>query len=205
LIYNTISVSVVRRRAEIGIARALGASRAEILLAFTGEAAALGIAGAALGVPLGRIMASGAVRLMGATVNALYVSSRPGPIELGVASIITALVVGIGVAVVAAYAPAREASQIHPIEAMARAQREFLVRVHSSRDLTIAVILAAAAWAAAKAPAVGGRPLFGYLATLFAIAAGTLAIPFLVGAVMKFSGAALKRHLRARYLDEPLG
>jgi putative ABC transport system permease protein len=193
LIYNTISVSVVRRRAEIGIARALGASRAEILLAFTGEAAALGIAGAALGVPLGRIMASGAVRLMGATVNALYVSSRPGPIELGVASIITALVVGIGVAVVAAYAPAREASQIPPIEAMARAGREFLVRVHSSRDLTIAVILAAAAWAAAKAPAVGGRPLFGYLATLFAIAAGTLAIPFLVGAVMKFSGAALKR------------
>jgi len=193
LIYNTISVSVVRRRAEIGIARALGASRAETLLAFTGEAAALGIAGAVLGVPFGRVMASGAVRLMGATVNALYVSSRPGPLELGLASVATALVVGIGVAVVAAYAPAREAAQITPVEAMARGRREFLVRVHSSRDLTIAVILAGAAWAAAKVPAVGGKPLFGYLATLFAIAAGTLAIPFLVSVAMKFSGAALKR------------
>src|SRR5262249_41226600 len=82
LIYNTISVSVVRRRAEIGITRALGASRANIQLAFVGEAALLGLAGAAIGVPLGRVMATGAVKLMGATVNALYVSSRPGPIEL---------------------------------------------------------------------------------------------------------------------------
>src|SRR5207302_9252894 len=87
LIYNTISVSVVRRRAEIGIARALGASRTDVLLAFTGEAAVIGVVGAAIGIPLGRIMASGAVRLMGETVNALYVSSRPGPIELGAASI----------------------------------------------------------------------------------------------------------------------
>ena len=43
LIYNTISVSVVRRRrAEIGIARAIGASRRNVLLAFLGEAACLG-------------------------------------------------------------------------------------------------------------------------------------------------------------------
>ncbi|HXJ46749.1 MAG TPA: FtsX-like permease family protein [Candidatus Dormibacteraeota bacterium] len=193
LIYNTISVSVVRRRAEIGIARALGASRMDVLLAFTGEAAAIGVVGAAIGIPLGRIMASGAVRLMGATVDALYVSSRPGPIELDAASIFTALVVGIGVAVIAAYAPAREAAQITPIEAMARGRREFLVRVHSSRDLTIAVVLAAAAWAAAQAPAVGGKPLFGYLATVFAVSAGTLAIPAAISAVMKISATTLKR------------
>ncbi len=39
LIYNTISVSVVRRRPEIGIVRSLGASRGVILSAFLGEAA----------------------------------------------------------------------------------------------------------------------------------------------------------------------
>ncbi len=40
LIFNTISVSVVRRRPEIGIVRALGASRSTVLAAFLGEAAA---------------------------------------------------------------------------------------------------------------------------------------------------------------------
>src|SRR5438552_7704094 len=76
---------------------------------------------------------------------------------------------------------------------MARGRREFLVRVHSSRDLVIAIALAAAAWAAARAPAVGGKPLFGYLATLLAIAAGTLAIPSVVRVVINVSGATLKR------------
>ncbi len=193
LIYNTISVSIVRRRAEIGIARALGASRADILLAFACEASALGLAGGAIGIPLGRIMASGAVKLMGATVNALYVSSRPGPIELGVSSLLTALVVGIGVAVIAAYAPAREAAQITPVEAMARGRKEFLVRVHKMRDLLIALFLTAASWLAAKLPPFHGKPLFGYLAALLVIAAGTLAIPAAVAAVMKISGAALKK------------
>src|SRR5205823_8839720 len=68
LIYNTISVSVVRRRPDIGIVRALGAGRATILAAFVGEAACFGLAGALIGLPLGRFMATGAVRLMSATV-----------------------------------------------------------------------------------------------------------------------------------------
>src|SRR5262249_42774403 len=175
LIYNTISVSVVRRRAEIGIARALGASRSDVLLAFVGEAAFLGIIGAAIGVPLGRIMASGAVKLMGATVNALYVSSRPGSIELDLSSVFLALAVGIGVAAIAACAPASEAAQVAPVEAMARGRREFFVRVHTARDFSVAIVLAIAAAVCAGMPAVGGKPLFGYLAALLVIAAGTMA------------------------------
>src|SRR4029077_8622408 len=61
LIYNTISVSVVRRRQETGIVRALGASRGVVLVAFIGEAAFFGLAGAALGLPVGRLMAFAAL------------------------------------------------------------------------------------------------------------------------------------------------
>jgi len=64
LIYNTISVSVVRRRVEIGILRALGVTRRGILAAFLGEAAAFGVLGSAAGIVLGRLMATGAVTMV---------------------------------------------------------------------------------------------------------------------------------------------
>src|SRR5271156_3037427 len=105
LIYNTISVSVVRRRAEIGIVRALGASRNTVLVAFIGEAATFGVIGALLGLPLGRVMASGAVKLMAVTVESLYISSRPGSIALTPLSVGVALVLGIGLAMASALAP----------------------------------------------------------------------------------------------------
>src|SRR5260370_33714332 len=81
-VYNMISVSVVRRRAEIGIVRGLGAGRGVVLSAFVGEAASLGLAGALIGLPLGRFMADGAVRLMAVTGESLFVSRTPGTIEL---------------------------------------------------------------------------------------------------------------------------
>ncbi len=192
LIYNTISVSVVRRRAEIGIVRALGASRNAVLAAFVGEAAVFGVVGALLGLPLGRAMASGAIRLMATTVDALYVSSRPGAIALSATSIASAFVVGIGVAVASAFAPAHEAALVSPAEAMARGRREYDVGVNKSRDLAIACGLAIGAAAASRAPAIAGKPLLGYLSALLLIVASALAIPAFVYAVTHASSQFLK-------------
>lgn len=195
LIYNTISVSVVRRRADIGIVRALGASRAMVLTAFLAEAGLFGIAGSLIALPLGRLMASGAVRLLSTTVNALYVTSRPGTLSLSAGSVALALATGIGVALASAFAPAREASQVAPTEAMARGRREYAVRVARGRDALIAVALATAAALTSRAPAVGGKPLFGYLAALLLVAAAALAIPAMVMALTPLASASLQRLL----------
>ncbi|GAC1670535.1 MAG: hypothetical protein PVS2B2_01160 [Candidatus Acidiferrum sp.] len=183
LIYNTISVSVVRRRPEIGVVRALGASRRSVLLAFIGEAACFGLAGAILGLPLGRAMATGAVKLMGATVDALYVSSTPGAIELTWTSVLLAFAVGLGVAIASAYSPASEAAGVSPVEAMARGRREFTARMHKWGDLCLAFGLGGAAAIVSRAPAIGGKPMFGYLATILLVTAAALAIPAMVDAV----------------------
>jgi putative ABC transport system permease protein len=195
LIYNTISVSVVRRRAEIGIVRALGASRCVILTAFVGEAACFGLAGAFIGLPLGRFMATGAVKLMAVTVESLYVSSRPGSIELNAESLVLALAIGVGIAVASAYSPAREASQVSPIEAMARGRREYEVRVHKSRDFWFALVLGLAAAVASRVPAVAGKPLFGYLAAILLVAASALAMPAFVDVLTSFSSKLLGKLL----------
>jgi putative ABC transport system permease protein len=183
LIFNTISVSVVRRRHEIGIVRALGATQGMVLAAFLGEAASLGLAGALLALPLGRLMATGAVKLMALTVEALYVSSRPGPISLTPWAVVLALFIGVGVAMVSAISPAREAMQVSPVDAMARGRREYTARTKKGRDLLVALVLAVTGAAAARMPAIAGKPLFGYLATALLIAASAFAIPAVVSSL----------------------
>jgi putative ABC transport system permease protein len=195
LIYNTISVSVVRRRAEIGIVRALGATRGAVLAAFLGEAAALGFAGGIVGCLIGRLMAAGALRLVATTVQSLYVTSRPAPLELSVGSGALALIVGVAVAVGAALAPAREASLVSPVEAMARGAKELTARSNQWRDLLFALLLAACGSALALAPPVRGLPLFGYAAAPVLVAAAAFAMPALVHGLTGLSGGVLRRLL----------
>jgi putative ABC transport system permease protein len=195
LIYNTISVSVVRRRAEIGIVRALGASRRQILAAFLGEAALFGISGALLGVPLGRLMATLAVQLMSVTVNALYVTSRPGTITFTIWSAVLALIVGAGVTLLSAWSPAREAAGVAPVEAMARGRREFEIRAAKASGLWFTLILALASAAASRVPPIGGKPVFGYIATLLAVGSAVFAIPAFVDVTMRVGSNFLRKTL----------
>ncbi|HML16475.1 MAG TPA: ABC transporter permease [Bryobacteraceae bacterium] len=193
LIYNTISVSVVRRRYEIGILRALGATRTGVLAAFLGEAAAFGLAGASVGLVLGRLVAGGAVKMVAATVESLYVSSQPGAISLDWPIALLAIAAGLGVAVVSALSPAWEASRVAPVEAMARGRREYAMRVHRIRDLGFGSALGLCAWIASRQSPVDGRPIFGYLSAVLLIAAATLTIPALVAALSATTAGLLKK------------
>ena len=190
LIFNTISVSVVRRRFEIGILRALGITRGGVLAGFLGEAAALGLLGAVAGIVLGRLMAIGAMGMVAATVQSLYVSSQPGAISLTWTDAWIALAIGVGVSVISAFSPAWEAALVAPVEAMARGQREHHARVHSRRDLIAAAVFGACAWIASRQGPVEGKPMFGYLAALLLLGASALAMPALVaGLTLALAGA----------------
>src|SRR5205807_8878065 len=129
----------------IGVLRALGTTSGGILLMFLGEALMLGLAGSLAGVVLGRVLASGLVGMLSRTVNALFTTSAPGGIELSLSVVAAAVGIGIFVAAISALLPAIEASRVPPAEAMRRAQREYEVRLHASRNLAIASALSAAA------------------------------------------------------------
>jgi putative ABC transport system permease protein len=194
LIYNTISISVVRRRAEIGILRALGAGRGALMALFMAEALLLGLAGAALGVVLGRVLAGSAVGLIAGTVNALYATSRPTPIALPGSEILIAILAGTLTAFLSALAPAREAMNVAPTEAMSRGAREHHVRMRWRRYLAWAGALAALAYAVSQVAPVSGAPLGGYLATLLAIASAALASPAIVLAVNRAARFGIERN-----------
>jgi putative ABC transport system permease protein len=193
LIYNTIAVSVVRRRAEIGTLRAVGASRGTVFGLFLMEALILGAAGSVAGVFLGRVLAAGVVGLIAQTVNALYISSRPTPVELTAGEAWTGLLTGMTVALVSAWKPSREAIEVPPTEAMSRGAHEHRAVLRWRRSLAWAAIFAAVAGAMALAPAWNGYPVGGYISALLAIAAMAFASPAVVLAVDRITRGITRR------------
>jgi putative ABC transport system permease protein len=177
LIYNTISVSVVRRRNEIGVLRAVGASRRRVLWLFLGEALLFGVAGSLVGIAFGRVMAEGAVSLIADTVNSLYVSSRPAEVALNLPAAVAAMAGGVVVAILSALAPACEAMQVAPVEAMRRGAHEHESRMHARRNLWLAAVAGIMALALSLVRPVEGKPVAGYAATLLAVVAMALAAP----------------------------
>ena len=79
LVYNTATISVLARREEVGMLRALGVTRRQVLGLFLAEATVLGLAGTVPGIGLGRLLADWAVGVTGATVSTLYVATAAAP------------------------------------------------------------------------------------------------------------------------------
>ncbi len=195
LIYNTISVSVVRRRNEIGVLRALGATRAFVALGFLAESLFFALAGSALGLLLGRIMAVAAVALIGRTVQSLYVSSQPSPIHLTLSSAAAGVALGVVISLLAALAPAIEAAHVAPVEAMARGREEYDTAQHSRTNIWYALALLVAGAALTQVPAINGQPLAAYLAVLLLIAGTSTAIPTIVSVFSHLATHTIQRLL----------
>lgn len=124
LIYNTMTFSVVRRRALLGTLRALGATKREIFMLTLSEAFGLGVLGAALGVLLGIVLGQGSIQLVTRTIHDLYFVTSVTEVGISMASILKGALTGIVASVIAAAIPAWEASSVSPMAALARSSLE---------------------------------------------------------------------------------
>ena len=118
LIYNTVSISVITRREEIGTLRAIGVTRGRILLLFLAEAAGMATIGCTLGLLLARLLSYGAVKLTATTVQSLYIATAASPEPLGMKQVLLAFGIGLPLALLAAALPALEAARVAPMAAM---------------------------------------------------------------------------------------
>jgi putative ABC transport system permease protein len=105
VIMNIMLVSVTERTKEIGIRKALGARRGDILRQFLVEAVTLSAIGGATGVVLAWIV--------GRVMTALFL-----PIYLSIIAVIVAITVSGGIGVLAGIIPAWRAARLDPIEAL---------------------------------------------------------------------------------------
>ncbi|MFN3649177.1 MAG: FtsX-like permease family protein [Armatimonadota bacterium] len=114
LIFNAVSMAVVRRRREIGVLRSLGVTRGGIVRLFLGEALFLGVIGSLLGLALGTLLAKGALGAIAKTITTLYLTVHAENLYLSPAVYLSGFGIGVGMALLSALAPALEASRTPP-------------------------------------------------------------------------------------------
>lgn len=105
-IMNIMGTSVVERTREIGIRKALGAYRRDILMQFLLEATVVSIIGGFFGIVLGVLSGYGIGYLSGYEL------------EVSWSTALMAIFVSISVGVVSGYIPAHRASKLKPVDAL---------------------------------------------------------------------------------------
>ncbi len=188
LIYNTMTHALLRRRAEIGLLRALGVGRPRLFAALLGEALVFGFVGGAIGAPLGWLLARTAVGTVSSTVEALYGGAPAQQVALTFELASEGLGLGCLVAVAAALVPIREALQTLPREVLHAGWVERQRQLRAGRLAAIGGVWAGLAWALAQVGPTAGIPVFGYGAAFCLVLAGAFATPL--------AGMALGRAVR---------
>jgi lipoprotein-releasing system permease protein len=112
-IASVLVVSVVQKRKEIGILRAMGATRAQMTRVFLMQGGIVGLVGSVLGAVLAKLLLwAFSMFVLGSDGKPLFMTELP--LDLAVTVTLVATMCG----VLAAAAPARSAAKLDPAQAI---------------------------------------------------------------------------------------
>ncbi|MBV9392124.1 MAG: FtsX-like permease family protein, partial [Verrucomicrobia bacterium] len=179
LIYNTITASVVRRRNEVGIFRAIGATQSRVLWLFLGEACLYGILGSFAGVVGGVLLANFLVSIVSKTITNLYVLTSIEKFYIPADQLLVVIFLGIGSAFIGAWAPANAGAKMLPLRALSlvsdmreSARLGCRCLLLSGVSFGCAVLTGVAAFAADRS--------FGFASAFFLLTGFSLLSPYIV-------------------------
>ncbi len=177
LVFTTQALQVLKRRPQLALLRALGASRRRLFAIVVGEGALMGAVGSLVGVAAGFVLARVVLLEVGGNLGAGYFSSVPIELTADPLTLTGFVFAGIAVAMAGAAAPAWEAAHIAPAQALRSGTQETALRRLGRPKLGAALLVLGTA--AASTPPFQGLPVGGYASIAFLLAGFTMILPAL--------------------------
>ena len=173
LVFSVLSLSVAQRTPALALLGVLGMSARQRRISVLAECAALGLAGAALGLLLGTGLAVAALQLLAGDLGGGFFPGLVPALEWSVGAALVHGLLGLLAALAGAWWPARQAERLQPAQAL-----KGLGSVHGAAPpawpgLALLALGAALAWA----PAVAGLPLAAYASVAALLLGGVAMIP----------------------------
>ena len=208
LVYSLVSLNAASRRRELAILRATGASAQHVFFIFLMEGAFLGIVGWLVAIPLGNLLIKYLLHGVSQTISTLFVRVQVDSLSLSAAEIIFSFVVTVGISILAAYQPAREAMQVPPKEALEKSQLGMRNGKTTNQLALWGVVCILLVLPLSRLPAVLDMPLPGYLAILLLFIGFALMAPWILNTISRKLSTPLLRqlgmpaYLAGRYVRE---
>jgi putative ABC transport system permease protein len=191
LVYNTVLISILRRRKDVGVLKTLGVAPRQIFGAFLVEGLLFGLAGSVVGIALGVLLASSILGVVGRTINSLYVRSQPQAVALTPGVVALGLAVGTLLSVLSALQPALEAARVRPNAMIRPGLQQRIAHPRLLAALAVACFIAGAL--VSRIPPVAGIAVAGYAAVLFVVAGFSLLAPAIVRGTSRALSPLLER------------
>ncbi len=153
LVRSAMAVGVAERRQEIGLLRALGATRCQVWRLILLDAAELGLIGSLIGLPIGWGLTAASLGPLRQALSDVFLPLDAATPKGSPLVALSAVVLGIGVAVLAALGPAARIAAETPVGALRRVEPE----PSGSRRTRQAVGLALLACVGLVSLGIGGR------------------------------------------------
>ncbi len=143
IIFNTFRTIVAERRHDIGMLRAIGASRGTIMGLILTEGVVQGVVGTAVGLALGYLLGAGLLVLMAGAMQQFF-SYKMGLPVIEPGMLVLSIGLGIGVTLFAGLLPAFSASRVTPIEVLRPSTGETVQRISRLGTIAGAVMIVVA-------------------------------------------------------------
>lgn len=175
LVFTMQAVSVLRRRSQLALLRALGVTRGGLLRLLLAEGAAQGALGAMLGLALGFVLAAAVLRYAGGDLGGGYFEGIRPSVRFDALAALIFFALGLSAAVLGSLAPAWEAARARPAQALKAGDEETPLKRLRAPWTGLAAM--AAGLGLTPLRPVADLPVFGYAAIALLLVGAILLMP----------------------------